>query len=85
MLARALARRREIGIRLAVGESRGRLLRQLLVENVMLSVAGGALGLRRRQWAIRVLVDAAARSGARLDNVHARCADGDLHARAPPC
>jgi predicted permease len=56
MLARALARRREIGIRLAVGASRARLLRQLLVENVMLSIAGGAAGLAIGQWAISVLV-----------------------------
>ena len=58
MLARALARRREIGIRLAVGASRVRLLRQLLVENVMLSIAGGAGGLAIGQWAISALVTA---------------------------
>ena len=45
MLARALARRREMGIRLAVGASRVRLLRQLLVENLILSAVGGAIGL----------------------------------------
>src|SRR5262245_30971626 len=56
MLARALARRREIGIRLAVGASRVRLLRQLLVENILLSIAGGAAGLAIGQWAIGVLV-----------------------------
>ncbi|HEX6162604.1 MAG TPA: ABC transporter permease [Vicinamibacterales bacterium] len=56
MLARALARRREMGIRLAVGASRTRLLRQLLVENVMLSIAGGAAGLAIGQWAISALV-----------------------------
>jgi predicted permease len=56
MLARALARRREIGIRLAVGASRGRLLRQLLVENILLSIAGGAAGLAIGQWAISLLV-----------------------------
>jgi len=56
MLARALARRREIGIRLAVGASRFRLLRQLLVENVILSVAGGIAGLVVGQWAISALV-----------------------------
>jgi putative ABC transport system permease protein len=56
MLARALARRREIGIRLAVGASRTRLLRQLLVENILLSIAGGALGLLVGQAAIQLLV-----------------------------
>jgi putative ABC transport system permease protein len=56
MLARALARRREIGIRLAVGASRARLLRQLLVENILLSIAGGAAGLAVGQWAITLLV-----------------------------
>ena len=56
MLARALARRREIGIRLAVGASRVRLLRQLLVENILLSVAGGALGLVVGHWAIQLLI-----------------------------
>ena len=56
MLARALARRREIGIRLAVGASRARLLRQLLVENIILSIAGGAAGLAIGQWAISLLI-----------------------------
>ena len=72
MLARALARRREIGIRLAVGASRARLLRQLLVENIMLSIAGGAAGLAIGQWAIQRAGHIAARSGAELDHVHAR-------------
>jgi predicted permease len=56
MLARALSRRREMGIRLAIGASRTRLLRQLLVENIMLSIAGGAAGLAIGQWAISALV-----------------------------
>ena len=56
MLARALARRREIGIRLAVGASRARLLRQLLVENILLSIAGGVLGLVVGHWAIQLLI-----------------------------
>ena len=58
MLARALARRREMGIRLAVGASRMRLLRQLLVENLILSVVGGAVGLLVGHWAIQLLVEA---------------------------
>jgi predicted permease len=56
MLARALARQREVGIRLAVGASRIRLVRQLLVENLMLSIAGGVLGLALGHWAIQALV-----------------------------
>jgi predicted permease len=59
MLARALARRREMGIRLAVGASRGRLLRQLLVENLILSILGGAAGLLLGQWAIQLLLESA--------------------------
>ena len=56
MLARALARRREMGIRLALGSSRARLLRQLLVENLILAAAGGVIGLVAGQWAMGALV-----------------------------
>lgn len=45
MLSRALARQREISIRAAMGASRWQLIRQLLVESMMLSAAGGAVGL----------------------------------------
>jgi len=58
MLARALARRREIAIRVAVGASGGRLLVQLLVENLLFALAGGVLGLALGYAALRALVSA---------------------------
>jgi predicted permease len=57
MLARALSRRREMGIRVAVGANRLRLVRQLFVENLILAAVGGALGLALGQWAIAALID----------------------------
>ena len=45
LIARAFARQKEIAVRLSLGSSRGRLIRQLLVESLTLSAAGGLLGL----------------------------------------
>ena len=55
-LARASVCDREIAVRLALGASRGRLLRQLLVESGLLAAVGASLGIVLAQWWTRILV-----------------------------
>ena len=56
MLAFGSARQKEIAIRLAIGGARSRIVRQLLVQGLMLSLAGGVLGLLVATWAAGLLV-----------------------------
>ena len=58
LLARALDRHRDIAVRLALGASRGALVRGLLVETTLLSVVAGAVGLALSVWMLRLLVRA---------------------------
>ena len=67
LLARATARRQEISVRLALGATRSRLLRQLLTENILLAGTGGVVGLLLAILGVKLLI--AAIPGAQLDSM----------------
>ena len=69
LLSRAAVREREVTVRMALGASRRRLVRQLLTESVLLSVLGGALGLAIALGVLRVLPAFAPADLPRMENV----------------
>ena len=69
LLARSAARQKEIAIRAAMGASRGRVLRQMLTESILLSAVGGIAGLLLSVWLTDVLMSIVPEGAPRLDQV----------------
>ncbi len=69
LLARASTRGREMAVRLALGAGKGRIVRQVLTESMLLALVGGAFGLLVGVWGISALVAAAPAGAPRVDEI----------------
>ena len=75
LLCRSAARRKEMAVRTAIGAGRGRIVRQLLTENVLLSVVGGGIGLLLGAWGVQVIL---AFSPPNIPRLHETTLDGSV-------
>jgi predicted permease len=82
LLARGTARQREIGVRLAIGAGRGRVVRQLLTESVVLALAGGVGGIAVSLGAVRLVERLSTVDTPRLFQLSINLGSGSLLPRA---